>query len=363
MVFLRHSGPLLALALFAGSTQAFAAASPVLDDLAGTWNDLDSFASIGQCIAGPSENTNLLCSPTQLNGVKRGRFEGRGTISATDSVLDVADRLRKEEITASDVNSLFQDYNYSDVLLNVDLDYVGPNFLLGVKPVRYQGQFEVHNPNLPLASLAFRDDRDFHAAVSHGFGGDILRWRVGASAAMLFRNESLVEATVIDLATTTTNGLIDHQKLTGVFGDLGTSLEFRQMIQAAVLMKDLGGWLGGNTDHSSRYLFIRPDKTPKVFYALSATPRVGTGRLQIGVSAVQLPNEASNSLSNQWFGTVSYFVGPFRLLTGFRPNLFRSGLAVRFSRFEANVAQEWINKLEDGRKPQPRFTLEVTSGL
>jgi hypothetical protein len=350
------------LLLFALTPMEAEAALPLLDNLAGAWNDLDGFASLGQCIAGPPGVGTLLCSPAQLTSVGKGRFEGRGTISATDSVLDVSDKLRRDEISSNDINTLFQDYNYTDALVNVDLNYVGHDFLLGVKPVRYQGQFEVHNPALPYVSLTFRDDRDFHAGTAYELGGDILKLRAGLLAALLVREETMVEGTVVDLASRPPKELLDKQKLTGVFVDLGASLDYRGIVELAVLGKDYGDWLGSRQDHSSRYLFVRRDKDPKIFASLAALPRLWRGKLQVGASVVRFQDE-TNDFSKQWFATVSYFVGPFRLLTGWRPDLFRSGIALRFSRFEANVAQEWVNRLEDGRKPQPRFTLEVTTGL
>lgn len=119
----------VALSVFISPPLAWGDA-PILDNLAGTWNDLDSFASLGQCISSPT-NSPIQCSPAQLTRVEKGRFEGRGTISATDSVLAVSDSLRKNEISSTDIGTLFRDYNYTDLLMNVDLNYVTTNFSVG----------------------------------------------------------------------------------------------------------------------------------------------------------------------------------------------------------------------------------------
>ncbi len=348
------------ITLFLSAPPAHAEA-PILENLAGAWNDLDGFASLGQCISSPV-NSQFICSPAQLSRVEKGRFEGRGTISATDSVLKVSDALRRNDVSSTDVSALFQEYNYTDLLVTVDLNYIGQNFMVGIRPVRYQGQFEVHNPNLPFVSLAARDDQDFHVGYGRSFGGDKFRWSAGATGSFLLREEILVEATLVDLAARPATDLVDRQKLRGYFFDVGTSFEFNNFVNFAVLGKDMGDWLGGSHDHVNRYLFIHSDKVPKIVMSASILPRLWGGRLQVGLSTIRFLDE-TNSFDRQWFGTLSYYVGPLRLLTGWRPELFRSALAIRFSRFEVNVAQEWLNHIETGRRAQPRFTLEVTSGL
>lgn len=338
------------------------AEAPILDNLAGAWNDLDGFATVGQCISSPGNNPHLECSPAHLTRAEKGRFEGRGTISATDSVLAVSDRIRKKEINTSEVNDLFDKYNYTDLLVNVDLNYVTKGFLVGIRPVRYQGQFEVHNPNLPLVSLAFREDQDFHVGTALGFGSEKLRFTAGATGSLLLREESLVEATLVDLASRPPKDLLDTQKMTGYFFDVGATAELRDTVIFSVLAKDLGDWFANRRSNVNRHLFLNNDKLTKLFLSLAAVPRLWGGRLQVGVSVVRFANE-TNNLDKQWFTTLSYYLGPVRILTSWRPDLFRSGLATRFGRFEVNVAQEWVNNLELGRRAQPRFTLEVTSGL
>lgn len=273
----------------------------------------------------------------------------------------MGDALKKEKVNAGDVRTLFDDYNYSDLAANVDLNYVSRNFLFGIKPMRYQGQFEIHNLNLPLASLTFRKDSDIHAGTSFSMGED-LKWSLGAQGALLFREESIVEATLVDLASRPQKELVDTQKLSGYFFDLGTSLEFRDAVSISVLGKDFGNWFGGARSHAGRYLFVHDDKAPKVFTSLAWLPYFLGGRFQLGVSSVHFLDR-ENEASKQLFGTLSYYVGPLRLISGFRGDLFRTGLAMRFSRFEVNVAQEWINKLEESRRAQPRFSVEITSGL
>lgn len=349
------------LSLLALWPQAARAEAAILDNLAGAWNDLDGFASVGQCISSPANSAHV-CSPTHLARSQKGRFEGRGTISATDSVLAVSDRIRKNEISSADVNALFSEYNYTDLLLNVDLNYVTKGFLVGIRPVRYQGQFEVHNPNLPLVSLAFREDQDIHAGTAVAFGGDLFRFTAGATGSLLFREETLVEASLVDLASRPARDLLDKQKMTGYFFDIGATAEIRESVMFSVLAKDVGDWMGNRRTNVNRYLFLNNDKLTKLFFSLAALPRLWGGRLQVGVSTVRFL-EANNQFDKQWFTTLSYYLGPLRVLTGWRPDLFRTGVAMRFGRFEVNVAQEWLNNLESGRKAQPRFTLEVTSGL
>ncbi len=333
-----------------------------LDSLAGAWNDLDGFASLGQCIASPKDSQYYQCSPAQLARVEKERFEGRGTVSATDSVLSIGDSLRNKEINSAQVNSLFRDYNYSDLLMTVDLSYIAHNFIFGIRPLRYQGQFEVHNPNLPLVSLAFREDQNVHAGYAKSFGNDHVRFSVGAIGSIVFREETLLEASLIDVASTPASQLLDRQRLRGYFFDVGGMAEFNDLFIVSLLGQDLGDWFGGQMDHTDRYVFLRPDKVPKVFAAVSVLPALASGRLQVGLSGFRFLGQ-QNLINQQWFGTVSYYVGPLRVITGWRPELFRTGLAIRFSRFEVNVAQEWVNKIESDRKAQQRFSLEVTSGL
>ena len=283
-------------------------------------------------------------------------------VSATDSVLTIADTVKKGDLNYQDVSDLFKKYNYSDVIVNSELNYVGKGVRFGVRPVRYQGQFFVHNPNLPLVSLAVREDVDVLFGLSKAFEFDSVRFTIGATADLLFRKDNLAEASLVDLAIKPAKELLDRQNMTGYFFDIGTELDIGNFFTISTLTKDLGDWFKQKRDNTYKYLFLYPDRIPRTLVSASIFPALGPGRFQIGASSYYF-HERENQFSKQWFGTISYYVGPLRLLSGFRDNLFRTGIATKFSRFEVNVAQEWFNTIETGRKSRPRFTLEVTTSL
>ena len=351
---------LVALTLLCITSPALADA-PLMDTLAGTWDDMESFITVGQCATAPGSAQLYNCNPAKLSEVKKGRLEAAGFISATDTVMAIADTLRKNEISSSDIDKLFSSYNYSELLISSHVSYVAPNFLMGVRPVRLSGQFQVHNPNLPFASLTYRDDLDVYGGTGFAFSVGELSVSVGAIGTVLYRKEVLSEASIADFVSKPSSELLTTQTLDGAFADLGATVELPNTFTFSALFKDLGGFWRGQ-DLSPQFLFILPDRIPRLYVSASAIPSLGVGNLQAGGQIISFLNR-QNTLSNQWFGTLSYFAGPLSILSGFRPGLFRTGLGMRFSQLEVTVAQEWVNQLETGRQAQPRFILGMAVGL
>jgi hypothetical protein len=96
--------------------------------------------------------------------------------------------------------------------------------------------------------------------------------------------------------------------------------------------------------------------------SLSVSPRVLYGRLQLGVGYASILDRP-NSLAEQTFGSVNFYMGPFSFLSSFRPGLFRTAVSIRFNSYSASVANEWINNIAEGRNIQPRFTMALGASL
>ena len=337
----------------------------ILNSLSGSWENLDSYITLNLCAAAPTlgakEAGVYQCSPSQLSLVSGNLFNASAFVSATDSVLNIADTLRKSEINSSDIKKLFSEFNYSEYLINTQVGYVGNGFTVGIRPLHWQGQFQFHNPNLPLGSLELRDDIEAFAGYGLGFEWESVHFGMGTQGTLVFREETLSEASLVDLAARSASELIEKQTQAGGFLDIGVFAEKRGWVSASLLFKDIGQFWSGQ-QLSGRTLFIKQDRTPKLFSAISFIPEIGVGSLQVGLEVISFLDQP-NVLRDQWIGSLSYFVGPLRILSGFRPNLLRTGLGLKFSKFEVALAQEWINRLDDGRQAQPHLTLEMTAGL
>ena len=333
----------------------------LLDALSGSWTDLDSFVTLGLCAGVPGSSQMHLCSPAQIPFIRTGRFEAAGFLSATESVLTIADTLNNSEINSTAINQLFSKYNYSEFFVSGGMSYYSQYFSIGMRPVRMQGRFQLHNPNLPLGSLTYRDDKDLFVGTGVKFPVGPLMFSIGAEGTLVYRKEVLLEASLVDFAAKNANELLNRQTLTGGFAHIGTHIELPNVFTFSALFSDIGEFWRGN-DLSGNYLFILPDKIPRVTLTGSAIPSLWVGNFQFGAGVIGFLDRP-NSWESQWFGTASCYLGPMRFLSGFRPGLLRTGLGLRFSSFEVDVAQEWINNLETGREAQPRFTLQVAAGI
>jgi hypothetical protein len=352
---------LFALMLLSAISRTAFADSSLLNDLAGSWNDLDTFVTMGACAAAPSSAGAYLCSPAQLPFVKTPRFEMAGFISATESSLNLADTLRKQEIDTTDINIIFNSYNYSEVLLSTRVSYVAPGVFFGIRPFKLQGQFQLHNPNLPLGSLTYRNDLEAFAEFGHAFKWGDFNFSLGGTGTIVKRTEVLSEATLIQFASEPPAELLQTQNRFGLFADLAAYAELPGYFTTSIMVQDLGQFETGQ-NVSSQYLYVLPDHVERVLTAFAFTPSLWVGTLQVGIESVTFFN-LQNDFANQLIGTLSYYVGPLRVLSGFRPGLFRTGLALRLNNFEVSVAQEWYNSLQTGQNAQPSFTLEASIGL
>jgi hypothetical protein len=334
-----------------------------IDSLTGTWGSLDSYVTLGNCISAPAESGRI-CSPAQLGEGRKDRLEFSGFLSGTNSALDLSDAVKKERLNSATVEEFFSKYNYSEFLLFGNLQYVSTSsaFLVGVTPVKYQGQLELHNPNLPLVSFVVREDLQFFLGKAFSASSENWKFSAGGKATLLSRTERVVETTIVDIAARPTSDIVSKRKLTGSFFDIGMSMEYRSVLKFSLTSEDLGGYWKGQRDNSNQYLFINFDRTPRSIASFAYNPKIWYGILHLGIGAVHLYNR-NNFYSNQWMATASYYLGPVRILSGFGKNVFRTGLGIDFSGHDVAVAQEWVNKLEDGRYPQPRFTLSVAASL
>lgn len=333
----------------------------VADAFAGRWDSLESYASLNQCSLAPAFAELYFCSPAQLGGLKRAHFESRNFVVATESMLKLADELKGKKIDGEVIDGLFKKYNYSDALISTRIGFARDGLLVGVMPIVAQAQFIIQNPSLPFGSLTFRQDLGFFAGYGRRFElGTDWTLSAGAIGTFLKRSEILAEATVVELLADTSGDLTEKHSKTGFFVDAGLQISHDDEFMVGVQAWDLGAFTSGADE--TDWLYVIPDRSARLGVSAAWAPRVGLGRLQLG-AGLGLNLALDNNLPQQWSGSVSYYIGPFRFLSAFRPGLLRTGLSFRFSTFETVVAQEWFNELESGRKAQPRFTVGVTAGL
>ncbi len=332
----------------------------MFDSISGNWDSFDEYVSFGQCSFAPSYAQMPFCNPARLQFVKNGTLEYSGILSATESVLSLSQGLMSGDLNSDFITDAFDDYNYSEALISARINYTFRNLTLGIRPVRLYGQFQLHNPNLPMGSMLYRDDLNVFMGAGFGFKFHDLSVSAGATGTILRREEYIAETTLVNFSSQLPSDFLFEQKRNGVFGDAGVFAEMDGIISGSFLIKDFGRFLNGET--RDKYLFIRPDRETRVLTGLALVPKLWAGQMQIG-GELFYSLIYGNVWNKQWLGTLSYYVGPTKLLSSFRPGFLRTGLSIRFSAFEVAVAQEWINKIETGRSSQPRFTLGLRVGL
>src|SRR3989344_6024025 len=213
----------------------------LLDSLAGSWDNLDSYVTLGHCANAPYQYGVVACSPAQYANVRNARFEADGFVSATESALDLADSVKNEEIKPDDINKLFSAYNYSEAFLTAQLSVAMKNFYFGINPLRIQGQFQVHNPNLPFASVVYRQDLGFFLGAATSFSIGTLKTNLGAKGTYLFRKETMGEATLLDFASVHSRDIFNQQKkIKAAYADLGITTELPDIFSLSATLKDLG---------------------------------------------------------------------------------------------------------------------------
>lgn len=349
------------LLLLAVPVIASGSATSVVDSLSSSWDEMALFATLGNCAAAPNWVELYECNPATLAYVSKGKFQASGFISATESVLNIADTLRRNEVHSDQISKLFASYNYSEFIVNSRVSYVDRHYTLGVRPVRMQGQFQIHNPNLPFASLLYRNDIVAFAGMGYSIRVGAVDISAGLVGSAVFRREILAETSLVDFASKPAKELLYDHRMRGGFADFGSKVELENIFTASVSAHDIGYyWSGVEVAH--KYLFMDEDKLQRILFSAAAIPRLWVGNLQLGGEVVQFL-DVGNELNHQWFATASYFVGPLRVMTGYRPQLFRSAIALRHNEFEVSVANEWVNRIETGRSAQPRITMGFTAGL
>jgi len=334
-----------------------------LDLLAGSWGGADSYITQNQCISAPNAISKS-CSPASQRGGGSTKLQFEGFVSATNSTLDLSDDVKSEKVKASDVQSFFEKYNYSEFLAFGRLKLLSPKngLTVGVNPYRYQGQLKLHNPNLPLVSLVVRQDLEFFSGYAHEISFSKFSLSAGAMGTLVRRQESLVESTILDIAARPISDIVKKRRLKGSFFDLGFRGTFEETYSIAVLSEDLGGFWDGFKDDSNKYLFINYDRTPRTTYSLGFHPAALGGRIHLSVGTVQF-HQRKNTLGPQWLSSLSYIIGPTRITSGFSKDIFRTGIGMDFSGYDVAVVQEWKNSVEAGRKSKPKFTLSVAASL
>ncbi|MBS1985504.1 MAG: hypothetical protein JST16_15165 [Bdellovibrionales bacterium] len=340
-----------------------AQASPsLIDSFSGRFDDFENFSSFGLCGLAPASAQLPYCSPDQLAQFRRTDFEMSGFLVATESTLDLTDAIRNRKLDASILDDVFKKYNYSDVLVATRASLAINHWLVGLVPFRRNGLFQVQNPSLPFASLVYREDLSLFVGYGYHWNlGDRLALDTGLRLNYLKRTQLIAEATVVDIVSKPGSEIFQKSSLAGVFADSAVSLRYGDEAVLHVQAWDLGSFQSG-TDNSDQYLYVVRDRTPRLGWGAAWTPRVWAGRLQVGGELFQFLNYP-NAFADQWVGTLSYFVGPLRVLSAVRPGLFRSGMGLRFGGYEVSVANEWINTIQTGRETQPRLILGVAAGL
>ncbi|MCA2961973.1 MAG: hypothetical protein IOD12_17115 [Silvanigrellales bacterium] len=325
--------------------------------LSGTWQSLADYATVGGCAAAPADRDVPFCSPARSSFQAGEHLRASALLSATDIVLEVADKVASNEVREAPIGKLLERYDHAELLADTLVAYDSANLRLGARPYRVSGQFFLHNPNLPLASAALRQDSVAFGGASLGWEGDLARLATGVSVRYLHRKETLIEASLVDLAAKDGNEIVQRENLRGVFGDVGVNGEFFGLAHLSAQVRDLGRFTQG-ASRAADYLFVFSDTRTRFQGAAALVPSAPFGRFQVGVSHVAFL-DAGPKAGDTTFLAFGYFLGPTRFLGSYAPGFLRTALSVTTSGFGLGLAQEWQNTLTSPGGSRPRFTAEM----
>lgn len=321
---------------------------------------LVEYASVGLCHAEPREGHVFQCTGPSS---KPTSFRAASFVAASELVLEVADDFRKKSISPSKIRNLVRDSEFAEFVANVRLNYANSYFSLGLIPKQYSGQFTLHNPNLPLASLVFRDDSKATVGVGAQFVEDNFQFAFGARTTSILRKELTAETTLAEIAAKRFNEISRTEKMLGSFTDVSAQVVVYDVALLGLSLKDLGGWEKDKAQYTN-YLFIENDHAARFVLTTGFLPPLFFGKLWAGIQFLAfLSDNETQSSDDNWFASCSYFAGPLKLFSSFRNDFLRTGLSVRYEKYEVQVAQDWVQKRRSSDAVKPLLTIELGVNL
>jgi hypothetical protein len=327
-----------------------------LDRLSTAWNSLGELNTLGLC----QWNSSQFCKSNSQS--KGNSLSGGVLLSATESVLDITNSMQKKTIDSGEVNKLFEKGNYSDLLLAVDLNVKAKSFTLGIKPIRYSGSFQLHNPNLPYVSLIFRDDTIFYFELEKNIEWKNFEIQLQSHSDFQSRESTLVECSTTELASRPAKDLLQSSKEKQIYWNPSLFIKYKKNLRLGLQLKNYPLLKSPLTPLFSNSLFINNDRDLYIQYGISQKISLSFADFFASLGLFQF-QKIKNKYSEQWFSSGGMQVGPLKLVLGFRPELIRSALEIQYAIFHVGVGQEWKNRLELGRDAQPRFTLSIGANL
>jgi hypothetical protein len=326
--------------------------------LSGTWNGLADYATVGGCNAAPADISMSRCGPARSAFDDQSHVDASALLLATDILLEVADKLdSKNKVKDAPIGKLLEQYDHVELLADARVAFYGRSYHVGVNPYRVSAQFLLHNPNLPLVSASLRQDSVVFMGGAWAVESRNVRFALGVKARYLHRKETIVEASVVDLASQARPELVFRQPLRGIFADFGANVEIVDVAHVSAQVRDVGRYTQGK-DVSDNYLFIYSDHRTRFQGAFALVPKAPLGRAQLGVTHVSFIDRGPVSSDNS-FLIFGYFLGPTHLQGSFAPGFFRTALSVTTNGFGLGLAQEWKNNLQSPQGSKPRFIAEM----
>lgn len=346
----------LVIAFFCIAPQAKAEQS-ALFWLSGTWQSLADYATLGGCAAAPADVDVAFCSPARNAFRSQNVIRASALLSATDILLEVADKVDSKNVREAPIGKLLERYDHAELLADTLVAFEAQHFRLGARPYRVSGQFLLHNPNLPLASAALRQDSVLFGGASLGWEGGPLRLAGGGVVRYVHRKETLVEASLVDLASQDSAELLRRKSFGGVLADVGVNAEVWSLAHVSAQVRDVGS-LPQQVSFEDDYLFLYSDTRTRFQGAVALVPQAPLGRVQLGVSHLAFLDQGPAAKDTTYLA-FGYFLGPTKVLGAFAPGFLRTALSVTTQAFGLGLAQEWKNTLTSPKGSKPRFTAEL----
>ena len=336
-------------------TPTIASAAP-FTRLNGDTEGISDFVSWGSCLTLPLEIQVNDCGPVRLHSTNNAPFVSHFFLSASSQVLELSDEVDSEKPKSETIAKALQSHTTRNAILTSRVHWKSQYFNIGIEPFGATGSFAIHNENLPLVSIVTRQDNQFFVGLGRKFQWSGIELLTGGRFSLINRKETIIEATLVDLASQSPTELKANQNLKGYFLDIGAVLSFESQLQTGIEFKNIGKF----TDvkyKSTDYLFIDKDREPRALLSTTYSWLVWFLSASAGGHYIEFL-EGANDPKSQWFIDASLVSGPLKILATYHLDMLRTGISIQTGAFTFSMAQQWLAKNNDTN----RITLALEIG-
>lgn len=337
------------------------AATDSLFHLAPTWTSIYDYSSVGGCASAPLSLGLSECNPARRTKLKETNGEIALFAAASDLVLDISKDFKQNKIDPKMLDLIVHSSGFKEVIAVPRVDFHTLYGSLSLIPYKAYGQYQMHNPNLPFASMRLQEDTVVQGSTGLAFELPDSVLSLGVRGSILHRKRTSLELSVAEILSKNNDEFIIKETLDGMFADAGVTFEWNQMLNVSVVVQDIGSYANPPLP-AERFIYLQEDRLPRVLTSASIIPGNSFSSFQLGVHYYYYLEQSVN-VENSFYLHAGYYMGPLRIMSAFKTDLLRSMLSLKFESFEWAIGQEWQNRVQSPYDTDKKFVMEISSKL